>query len=369
VLFGDVRKNFDDFLDSWSKEKAKPFCYWFGATNTHRKWEKGSGKALWNIEPDTLTGRMPKFLPDVPEAREDFADMLGEAQAWDQACGIIMKKLEDMDELKNTLIVVSGDHGAGGFPGGKCNLYDFGVGVSLAAWYPGGKGGRVVDDMVSLPDLCPTFLEVGGVPLPKGLNSRSILPLIKSDQSGQIDPTRTWVISGRERHVSVAREGNLPYPQRALRTQDYLFVHNFKPDRWPLGAPGAVTETSAPSHEEIANNTHIAFADMDAGEIKAWLIEHRNEPQWRSFYDYAFGKRPEFELYDVHRDPDQIHNLADDPAHAETKQKLADQLMKILTDSGDPRVTGDGMTFEKPPFVGEEDAPKAKGKGKGKKGK
>lgn len=366
-LFNDVRVNFDDFLDSWSKEKGKPFCYWFGATNTHRLWEKGSGKALWNIEPDSLQGRLPKFLPDVPEVREDFADMLGEAQAWDQAVGIILKKLEDIGELNNTLIVISGDHGAGGFPGGKCNLYDFGVGVSLAAWYPGGKGGRVVDDFVSLPDLCPTFLEAAGLPLPQGLNSRSILPILKSDQSGQVDPERTWVISGRERHVAGAREGNLTYPQRALRTKDFLLIHNFKPDRWPMGAPWQVTDTSAPSHEELAHSTFCAFPDMDAGEIKAWLVEHRNDPKWRFYYDYAFAKRPEFELYDVRKDPDQMHNVAADPMYASTKASLAQQLMDTLTAAGDPRVTGDGLTFEKPPFTDPE-APRG-GKGKGKGGK
>jgi uncharacterized sulfatase len=303
----------------------------------------------------------------VPEVREDFADMLGEAQAWDHALGIIMDKLKAMDELKNTVIVVSGDHGAPGFPSGKCNLYDFGVGVSLAIWYPGGKGGRIVDDLVSLPDLCPTFLEIGGAPLPPGLNSKSLMPIIKSDKSGQIDPTRTWVISGRERHVAGAREGNMTYPQRALRTQDYLLVHNFKPDRWPLGAPFNVSETSAPSHNELAHNTHVAFPDMDASETKAWLIEHRNDPQWRWHYDFAFAKRPEFELYDLKKDPDQVNNVATDPNYAEIKGKLADQMMKILTDAGDPRVTGDGMTFEKSPFTGPDDTPKAgKGKGKGK---
>ena len=364
-LFNDVRVNFDAFLDSWSKEKGKPFCYWFGATNTHRLWEKGSGKALWNIDPNSLQGRLPKCLPDVPEVREDFADMLGESQAWDEAVGIILKKLEAIGELQNTMIVISGDHGAGGFPGAKCNLYDFGIGVSLAIWYPGAKGGRVVDDLVSLPDLCPTFLEVGGVPLPKGLNSRSLMPLVKSDKSGQIDPSRTWVISGRERHVAAAREGNLPYPQRALRTQDFLFIRNFKPERWPMGSPNQVTETSAPSHEELAHNTFCAFPDMDAGEIKAWLVEHRNDPQWRSYYDYAFAKRPEFELYDVKKDPDQIHNVAADPEYADIKARLGKQLMTVLTEADDPRVTGDGETFEKPPFTDPEpERPKGKGKGK-----
>lgn len=365
-LFGDVRKNFDHFLASWAREKEKPFCYWFGATNTHRLWQKGSGKALWGIEPESLQGRMPKFLPDVPEVREDFADMLGEAQAWDQALGIIMKKLEEMGELENTVIVASGDHGAPGFPGGKCNLYDFGVGVTLAISYPGGRGGRVVDDLVSLPDLCPTFLEIGGAPLPSGLNSRSLLPILRSNKSGLVDPARSWVISGRERHVASAREGNETYPQRALRTRDYLLVRNFKPDRWPMGAPYQVTDTSAPSHEELANDTRVAYPDMDASETKAWLIEHRHDPQWRWHFEYAFAKRPEFELYDLKKDPDQIKNVAADPSYGEVKKALTATLMSILTEAGDPRVTGDGQTFEKPPFTAPDDSPRGKGKGKGK---
>lgn len=365
-LYGDVRKNFDHFLAAWAKEKDKPFCYWFGATNTHRLWQKGSGKALWGIEPDSLEGRIPSFLPDVPEVREDFADMLGEAQAWDHALGIIMDKLQAMGELENTVIVASGDHGAPGFPSGKCNLSSFGTGVTLAISYPGGKGGRVVDDFVSLPDLCPTFLEIGGAPLPPNLNSRSLVPILKSDQSGLIDSTRSWVISGRERHVAGAREGNLTYPQRALRTQDFLLVRNFKADRWPMGAPFNVTETSTPSHDELAHNTHVAFPDMDASETKAWLIEHRNDPKWRWHYDFAFAKRPEFELYDLKKDPDEKNNVAADPAYSEIKSKLTEQLMKILNDAGDPRVTGDGLTFEKPPFIGPDDTPRGKGKGKGK---
>jgi hypothetical protein len=51
--------------------------------------------------------------------------------------------------------------------------------------------------------------------------------------SGWIDSQRNWVISGRERHVDTAQTGNLPYPMRALRTNDYLYIRNFKPERWP----------------------------------------------------------------------------------------------------------------------------------------
>ena len=81
------------------------------------------------------------MLPDVHIVREDMADYMGEIQAFDYALGLILKRLEKMGELENTIVVVSGDHGAPGFPGGKCNLYDFGTAVPLAVWWPGGLAG------------------------------------------------------------------------------------------------------------------------------------------------------------------------------------------------------------------------------------
>ncbi len=293
----------------------------------------------------------------MPEVREDFSDYLGEIQAYDAGVGVLLKKLEEIDELKNTLIVISGDHGAPGMPGGKCNLYDFGVGVTLAVHWPGGKGGRVVDDLVNLMDLAPTFLEAGGLKPPAVMTGRSLVNVLASDKSGQVDPERTWVITGRERHVGVAREGNLPYPQRALRTKEFLYIRNFKPDRWPMGAPYAVSESTAPSQQELEGNTRVAFADMDSGPTKAWLVAHRNDPQWKWHYDYAFAKRPGEELFDLAKDPQQVKNVADDPAYAETKNKLAEELMKKLAAAGDPRVTGDGGTFDRPPFSDPEQVP------------
>ena len=59
--------------------------------------------------------------------RQDLADYFGEAQAFDAALGLLLKRLEAIGELDNTLVVVSGDHGPPGFPHGKCNLYDFGI--------------------------------------------------------------------------------------------------------------------------------------------------------------------------------------------------------------------------------------------------
>ena len=361
-ILDQVRGNFDAFLAD--RKPGTPWLFFFGPTTTHRTWIKGSGKKLWGIEPDALKGKMPEFLPDVPEVREDVADYLGECQAVDAYVGVLRKKLEEIGELEHTVIVVSGDHGMPGVPAGKCNLYDHGTSVSLAVRWPGGKAGRVLDDFVCLPDLAPTFMEIGGVTPPAGLYGRSILPLLMSDKSGQIDPARASVITGRERHVGTAREDNKPYPMRALRTDDFLYIRNFAPDRWPMGTPNSASEPgSPPPLEVLERDTYAAFPDMDASPTKAWLIWHREDPKWKWLSDFAFGKRPGEELYDLRKDPHEIHNVAADPAYAAEKEKFAAQLMKTLTDAGDPRVTGDGQTFERPPFT---DATEKGGKRAGK---
>ena len=352
-ILEQVRGNFEDFLAS--RKPGQPWHYFFGPTTTHRKWVKGSGKLLWGIEPDSLKGKLPRFLPDVPEVREDVTDYLGECQAVDAYVGVLLKRLEETGEADHTLVVLSGDHGMPGVPSGKCNLYDMGVSVPLVVRVPGGKGGRIVDDFVCLPDLAPTFMEIGGVTPPAGLYGRSLMPLLRSDKSGPIDATRNWVITGRERHVASAREGNLPYPMRALRTPEFVYIRNFAPDRWPMGSPRGIAESQIPDFDSIQENTRIAFADMDASPTKAWLLTHRDETAWKWHYEFAFGKRPGEELYDVRKDPDQVNNLATDPAFAKIKAELSRRLIETLTIAKDPRVVEQPPRFEQPPFTGADD--------------
>jgi N-sulfoglucosamine sulfohydrolase len=349
ALYAEVTGNFDAFLRD--RKGDEPFCYWFGPTLVHRKWTKGSGKALWGIDPDRLKGKLPKFLPDVPEVREDLADYFGEVQAFDAALGLLLERLEQLGELDNTLIVVSGDHGAPGFPNGKCNLYDFGVGVPLAIRWGAAPGGRIVDDFVNLMDLAPTFLEAGGVPPSSEMTGRSVVNVLRSSQSGLVDPTRTWVITGRERHVAAARDESMPYPHRALRTKDYLYIINFKPDRWPMGNPYNLTENQAPGQEALTENTMISFMDFDASPTKAWLVAHRSDPEWAAYYQRAFGKRPREELYVLSDDPDQVSNVANDTRYQSIREQLNHELLNELRRTQDPRVTGDGSTFDKPPFA------------------
>lgn len=352
-LLDETRQNFDAFLAARPSEA--PFCYWWGPTNTHRTWEPGSGRALWDLDPDDLEGRMPAFLPDVPAVREDVADYLGECQAFDAGLGVILERLEAAGELDNTLIVVSGDHGIPGMPRAKCNLYDIGCEVALAVRWPGHvQPGRVVEDFVSLMDLAPTFLEAAGLLPHPSMAGRSLVPVLEDSGSGQSEGDRDHVITGRERHVNTARDGDLPYPQRAIRTRDYLYILNFEPDRWPMGDPRGLDDLNEqpPSYSDLQWVTRTAYADLDASPTKAWMIHHRGEKAVRPLFELAFGKRPYAELYDLRADPDYMVNEAGSSEYADVQQDLHQKLMAALTAADDPRVAERPCRFEKPPYAG-----------------
>ena len=360
VLFDETRSNFLAFLDDVPEDK--PFCYWWGPVNTHRVWERGSGKALWGLDPDNLKGRMPDFLPDVHEIREDFADYLGEVQAVDAGIGIILEELEKAGELDNTLIIVSGDHGIPGFPRAKCNLYDIGSEVSLAARWPGKiQPGKVIDEFVNLMSLAPTFLEAAGEQPPANM-ADSLLPLLTSDSATVADGNWEYVVLGRERHIAFARAGGLPYPSRAIRTKDFLYIRNFAPDRWPMGDPNGIEDPDLVVPDEIAGKlgsvtvtrrtVRAHFADIDSGPTKHWMLVNRSKDEIRPKFDLAFGKRPAEELYDLRSDPYYMRNVAEDPTYSEALKTLSATLFEVLRKHNDPRVTEVDCRFEQSPYAG-----------------
>ena len=351
-LLDEVKGNFDSFIDA--RPSDAPFCYWWGPTNTHRTWERGSGKALWGLDPDDLQGRMPAFLPDVHDIREDFNDYLGECLAFDAGLGVIVERLEAIGELDNTLLVVSGDHGIPGFPRAKCNLYDLGTEVSMAVRWPGHVApGRAISDFVNLMDLAPTFLDACGVEHPDGMVARSLIPLLESSESGRVDAGRDFVVTGRERHT-VCREGGLPYPQRAIRTDRFLYVHNFEPDRWPAGDPGGLDDDARepPPADDILANSAAVYGDLDLGPTKLWMIRNRAREDVKPLFELGFGKRPREELYDLQTDPDYMVNVAGQGEYAQVRADLHARLMAVLAEQDDPRLTESEPRFETPPYAG-----------------
>jgi uncharacterized sulfatase len=345
-------KDFATFLER--RPQGQPFWFWFGSLDPHRgyEWESGvkSGMKLADVT-------VPPYLPDCETVRKDICDYYFEVQRFDREVGELLTLLEQRGELDNTIVVMSGDNGWP-FPRSKATLYETGTHVPLAIRWPAqAKAGRVVEDFVSLPDLAPTFLEVAGLQPPAAMTARSLLPVLRSDKAGRVDPARDHVLTGVERHAWGRPRGDGGfdgYPMRALRTYDFHYIRNFRPERWPACNPNGYDEPGAQlqTYETLAKNTFAAFADVDASPSKAWMLLHRDEPAVKPLYERAFGKSPGRELYDLKKDPYQLHNVAEEPAYADVVRRLDAQLLAELTATGDPRVTGRGDLLDAYPIYG-----------------
>lgn len=347
-LLNEVRGNFDAFLGDRTDDQ--PFYYWFNPTNTHRDWVQGSGKELWGIDPDDLQGKLPSFLPDQPVIREDFADYLGEAMAFDAAVGVLLETLTERGELENTIVVISGDHGAPGFPRGKCNLYDFGTRVPLAIRWPEKMAaGRRISEPVSLIDLGATFLDAVQVPSTEVMDGQSLMPVLSKAAAPTADALRGYVITGRENHVRDSRPGGLPYPMRAIRTSDYLYIINFAADRWPVAEPPLASPIEKGMRKRDGKPARPM--DIDYGPTRSFFEEFETSESIAKEWQLGYGKRPAEELYAVIEDPDQVHNLAANPAYEDVRAELRAKLMEELQTGQDPRVVDPQAGFDAPPYA------------------
>ncbi|MEQ7801005.1 sulfatase [Pedobacter sp. ASV1-7] len=313
---GNKYNSFADFLKN---KKEGPWSYWVSSLHPHRPFEVGSG-AKAGIDSSKVT--VPGYLPDHPDVRQDIADYYAAIEAFDKELGEIMAELKATGQLDNTVIVVCSDNGWQ-MPRGLANLYDFGTHVPLIISWPGKfKQNVVSENMVTLNDLAPTFLQLANITVPAVMTGKSLLPIV---EKGKEEKSRDFVVLGRERHAFVRQHG-LGYPGRAIRTKDYLYIKNYEPNRWPAGDP--------PFYGDID-----PYMFNWPGETKYYLIEHRDDKKVKPFFELAMGKRPAEELFDVNKDPDQIHNLAAIPAYQKIKQELLAQMRNYLVETKDPRET------------------------------
>jgi N-sulfoglucosamine sulfohydrolase len=317
--------------------EGRPFCFWFGSNDPHRPYEKGSGlKAGLSIE----KVRVPPYLPDTPEVCSDILDYYAEVERFDSEVGELLWLLDHSGRLENTLVVVTGDNGWP-FPRSKANLYDAGTRQPFAVRWPAAvRGGRTLNDFVNLTDLAPTFLEAAGLKPPADMTGRSIVGLLKgTEKPGK----RTDVFLERERHANV-RRGDLGYPARAIRTHDFLYIRNFRPERWPAGDPEFYFSVGP-------------FGDCDGSPTKDWILSHRSDPGLERFFTLSFDRRPAEELYDLERDPYQLTNVAGEPGYAEPRRRMGEELDRWMMETADPRATADDDRWDRYPYFGERGSP------------
>ncbi|MCX6856631.1 MAG: sulfatase [Verrucomicrobia bacterium] len=322
---GDPATGFAAFLKK--RTPGTPFFFWFGSSNPHRGYKPDSGIAAGKKPSDIE--RVPAYWPDNDLIRRDMLDYAIEVEAYDAQIGELLSTLDASGEAKNTLIIITSDHGMP-FPRVKGHTYDDAHHIPFIANWPAGiiKPGRRVAEFISFIDLAPTFLDLFGVNgAAQGMSpitGRSFKDLLHHKPTGE----RTTVIVGRERNDVLARPGSpagLGYPARAIRSGNLFYIHNFEPDRWPCGNPElGLTDTDASPSKSLAT---------DSGE---------KDPFWQ----HSFGKRPADQLFDLASDPDCVLNLATDPAFADKLATLRNTLMSELKKQNDPRALGQGDVFD-----------------------
>ncbi len=322
----DYTGNFEDFLDA--KPKDEPFFFWYGSLEPHRGYEYRSGANKGGMKIQSID-EVPPFWPDEERVRHDLLDYAFELQHFDKHLVQMLELLEQRGELDNTVVVVTADNGMP-FPRVKGQAYEHSNHLPMAISWPDGikNPGRIVDSYMSFIDLAPTFLEMAGIAQPdsgmQSITGKSLMPFFKSPSA---EPVRDYVLIGKERH-DIGRPNDWGYPIRGLVKNNWLFVINYEPTRWPAGNP------------------ETGYLNCDGSPTKTVLLESRYIPEKHHYWDLAFGFRPSEELYRIDKDPACLVNLAKDPEFAAKKESMRDELISRLKKEGDPRMFGDGDVFE-----------------------
>jgi N-sulfoglucosamine sulfohydrolase len=291
-----VTPNVVDFLDR-RNAGDKPFYARVGFFDTHRinEQDPASGATLGNDwrkyrdrapSPDAIQP-LP-YMDDCGELRRELADFYGAVNFVDEHFGKLLEALDRNGLADNTIVIFTTDHGIA-FTRAKTTLYDPGINTTLLMRWPNGfRGGQVVPEMISNIDLLPTLLDCCGIGVPSDVQGRSFLPLLRD-----ADYTPNEVI--------FAEKNTDPCDiKRCIRTVEWKLIHNFSRDTFNL----------APRHtyERAPENPN---------------------------YD-----RPEWELYDLKNDPDEVRNLSGVPAVAAVEQELRDRLHAWQVATDDPVLTG-----------------------------
>jgi N-sulfoglucosamine sulfohydrolase len=336
----DYAANFEDFIDA--APNGQPWSFWYGGLEPHRGYEYGSGAAKGGKRLGDID-RVPGYWPDNEVVRNDMLDYAFEVEHFDRHLARMLDLLERRGQLDNTIVIVTSDHGPP-FPRAKGQAYDFSNRVPLAVmWKNGIKNvGRVVEDYVSFVDLAPTLVDLTGLKWNQtGMQQtvgRSLTDILLTSNAKRGDtpgPARAHVLVGKERH-DVGRPNDVGYPIRGISKNDMLYLRNYEVERYPAGNP------------------ETGYLNCDGGATKTEILQARRAGLERRHWELAFGKRPPEELYDLKRDPDCLHNLADVPNRRSLKKLLRQQMERELRAQGDPRLFGRGYIFDQFPYANPE---------------
>lgn len=300
-----------------AKQTGRPWHLFFNIAVSHRPFPN-SDKVKIRVNPAEV--KLPAFLPDTPIIRQDWAEYLAAIEKADQYVGEVLASLRDSGAEENTIIVFLGDHGPC-YAHGKMTLHDLGLHVPLVIRMPGGPKSIVSDALASELDLAPTLLDLIGLkPFAKS-HGVSLRPVLEGKADAK---PREFVFA------EISDRGPLP--------NDGMQERSIQDNRWKLIY-----------REKVETNWRQVNADSI--DPKPWGNRAYNETlRVKDQFPEAFrilaemhpqalkGKVPALELYDLQSDPDEMHNLANDPTHRDQRDRLYTALLNWVRNTDDSSI-------------------------------
>ena len=274
-----------------SSSSQTPFCLFLCSNEPHGPYTKGDSTPYQNV----------KLSPQQLEIhRDSYADYLAEITYFDGQVGEVMKMLDQLDLRKKTLVIVASEQGSS-FPFGKWTCYEIGVASGLVASWPGIiEPGSKTNAMVEYVDVVPTLIDAAGQKKIDSLDGRSFLPVLK----GKAKKHKKFAFSLQ---TTVGVNGaEQPYGIRSVVNEQFRYVLNLFPEN----------EFSIPSSRRL---------ELEVSKLGP------NEK------DFArrFSKRTKEELYNIHKDPYCLNNLASNPEYKKNMQILSNSLEEWMISQND----------------------------------
>lgn len=291
-----------------SKSENKPFYFMVNSHDPHRPFYDPNGRGKNGEEvpsrlfkPEEMV--IPSYLADLPKVREEYSHYFNSVRRLDDTVGRVLQALDDSGLASRTLVLFITDNGSS-FPFAKANTYLASNRTPMLMRWPGVTKPGSVDKthFVSEVDFFATFMDATGLPMPSGLDGRSMVPLLKGgEQDG-----RDYVFTQIDYTI-----GGPPKPMRCVQDARYGYIFNAFSD-------GKIKYKN--------NNEGMTFAAMEEAG--------KTDPAIQARVDMFRYRVPE-EFYDLEKDPGCTNNLIHDPQQQALLKKYQDRLRQWMIETHD----------------------------------
>ena len=297
-----------------ASETTKPFYLMANANDPHRPFsnsdqEKRAYKGKDISPPSKIYSseeiEVPSFLPDIPDVRLEMSEYYSSVRRADDVVGAVLKALDESGQAENTIVLFLSDHGMA-LPFAKTNCYHNSTKTPWIVRWPGvvAQGSMNNQHIISGIDFMPTVLEVLGIDIPKSVDGRSFVPLLKGASQGD----REFVFT--QFHETSAKNR---FPMRAVQSRKFAYIFN----AWSDG-------TRVFRNESQSGRTFKAM--QEAAKTDSAIAKRVD----------LFSRRVLEEFYDLEKDPDALVNLIDDKGYQTEIAAYRKRLKEWMQETADP---------------------------------